>query len=91
MKKELLLNAFSLLSEDRLLDYAEEEFLRLINCWDDSKSTSKDLEELRLLIAGGADVTAWNNYAIRLASANGHAKVVKLLMAAGADASVCNN
>lgn len=38
------------------------------------------------MISLGADVTAYNNFAVRWASRNGHLKVVECLIEAGADA-----
>ena len=40
---------------------------------------------VKLLLAAGADVHTHDDYALRLASMNGHPEVVKLLIAAGAD------
>lgn len=47
------------------------------------------LVEFAILI--GADVTAYDNYAIKFATQNEYVEVVKLLINAGADASANNN
>lgn len=46
---------------------------------------------LKLAILLGADVTARNNYAIQIVSANGYAEVVKHLIEAGADVTASDN
>ena len=43
------------------------------------------VEVVRLLIAAGADVHRYGDYALRAASLNGHAEVVQMLLYAGAN------
>jgi ankyrin repeat protein len=51
-------------------------------------SKQETAEVLQLLLQHGADVHADGDYALRLASANGHVDVVRLLIQHGADANV---
>jgi ankyrin repeat protein len=42
-------------------------------------------ETVRMLLAAGADMHAWNDFALRFAAHNGHTETVKALLAAGAN------
>lgn len=48
-------------------------------------------EVVRLLINEGADVTAFENHAIRHAAGAGQVEIVRLLIEAGADVTALNN
>jgi ankyrin repeat protein len=49
------------------------------------------LEWVKFLIAAGADVHYWYDYALRWAAENGHLEIVKELLKAGADVHAYNN
>ena len=48
-------------------------------------------ETVKLLLDRGADIHAWNDYALRLAAENGHTETVKLLLDRGADIHAGND
>jgi ankyrin repeat protein len=49
-----------------------------------------DLEKVKYLVSLGADIRSYNDYAVRLASLNGHVEVVKYLVSLGADIRSAN-
>ena len=49
------------------------------------------LDFVEYLLAAGADVHTYDDYALRWASENGHTEVVKILLAAGADVHASND
>ena len=51
----------------------------------------RKIETWEWLVSIGADIHAWNDYALRMASRNGHLDIVKYLVSKGADIHAWND